>query len=423
MGTLLNAVDSRSLLHANTPWGFWGVLDDGIEIADWQRASQRAAHCLADLPVEANDDPVVLMGQILGEEEFGPEHWRLSPAKRLYYQVRPMLPEGLRPLVRQLFVRRKKTGGTLGWPIEDRYVRYQFELMRQVLLGRGRSAVPYIHFWPAGKDFAFVLTHDVEGQRGHDFVRELATLEEAYGFRSSFNFVPERYQVDPRLLGELRERGFEVGVHGLKHDGKLFSSYATFARRAERINDYLHAWQAVGFRSPMTHRRPDWMQNLAVEYDSSFFDTDPFEPIPGGTMSIWPYVLGHFIELPYTLSQDHTLLVTLGETSPRLWLDKVAFIARYGGLALLNSHPDYLLVPQRLGVYESFLQEMQRLSGHWSALPRDVAEWWRRRASVGTSDDLGLLTGPSLPEPTIRALVLGQDDSLVFGQPFSLTTA
>jgi peptidoglycan/xylan/chitin deacetylase (PgdA/CDA1 family) len=217
----------------------------------------------------------------------------------------------------------------------------------------------------------------------------LADVDESYGFRSSFNFVPEKYWVDESLLDELRERGFEVGVHGLNHDGKLFSSQREFERRAARINAHARDWGAVGFRAPFTHRNPEWMQVLDVEYDASFFDTDPFEPIPGGTMSIWPFMCGRFVELPYTLVQDHTLLVVLGERSPRMWLDKVDFIARWNGMALVNVHPDYMRDPRHLGVYEQFLSAMARFGvdserammgamSYWHALPRDVARWWRR---------------------------------------------
>ena len=78
-------------------------------------------------------------------------------------------------------------------------------------------------------------------------------------------------------------------------------------------------------------RNPEWMQALEIEYDLSFFDADPYEPMPGGTMSIWPFILGRFVELPYTLIQDHTLTAVLGETTPRLWLEKVDFIERYRG--------------------------------------------------------------------------------------------
>ena len=40
-----------------------------------------------------------------------------------------------------------------------------------------------------------------------------------------------------RLAGKwLYDNGFEVGVHGLNHDGKLFFSRKIFNERAKRIN-------------------------------------------------------------------------------------------------------------------------------------------------------------------------------------------
>lgn len=114
------------------------------------------------------------------------------------------------------------------------------------------------------------------------------------------------------------------------------------------MNARLREWGSVGFRSPMTHREPSWMQDLAVEWDSSFFDTDPFEPMPGGVMTVWPYLMGRFVELPYTLPQDHTLIETLGETSPRIWLEKLDFLAANGGMALVNT-PSGLPVPRQDG--------------------------------------------------------------------------
>ena len=130
------------------------------------------------------------------------------------------------------------------------------------------------------------------------------------------------------------------------------------------------------------------MQKLEIEYDLSFFDTDPFEPIPGGSMSIWPYYIGHFIELPYTLVQDYTLAEVLGETTPDLWLHKVDFIEKYHGMALLNSHPDYLRNPSSWAVYTDFLLEMKARDNYWHALPREVATWWRRRSNASSLNDL-----------------------------------
>ncbi len=373
----------------NVPWTFWKLVGDQMVEGDWLVAGQRALSCLESLALlDREVSPLKIASAILSEGQFGPDHWRLSRAKRLYYGVRAVLPVRARAILRQLFVARRKDEPLLHWSIEDRYVVYQFEMVRHLLASRGLDSARYIHFWPNEKRFALVLTHDVETLRGQQFVREVAGLEESLGFRSSFNFVPELYPVDTGLLSELRERGFEVGVHGLKHDGRLFSSRATFEKRAHRINRYLDEWGAVGFRSPMTHRNPEWMQSLEIEYDSSFFDTDPFEPIPGGTMSIWPFMMGRFVELPYTLVQDHTLTITLGETTPRLWLEKVEFIRRHSGMALSLTHPDYLCEPNRLAVYGQFLRAMREQNDYWHALPREVARWWRARASAESPADL-----------------------------------
>ena len=94
--------------------------------------------------------------------------------------------------------------------------------------------------WPDGQQFAFVLTHDVEGPEGLAKVRKLAELEMQLGFRSCFNFIPESdYTVPATLRTWLRENGFEVGVHDLHHDGKLFSSREVFQKGVPTINHHL----------------------------------------------------------------------------------------------------------------------------------------------------------------------------------------
>jgi peptidoglycan/xylan/chitin deacetylase (PgdA/CDA1 family) len=190
----------------------------------------------------------------------------------------------------------------------------------------------------------------------------------------------ESYPLDHDLMHNLRERGFEIGIHGLRHDPRHLSSRAEFMRQAERMNRHLNELGAVGLRLPCTLRQPEWMQALDITYDLSFFDTDPFEPIPGGTMSIWPFLMGHFVELPYTLTQDYTLTAVLGETTPRVWMEKVDFVQQYHGMALLNSHPDYLRDEACWEVYAGFLKALKQRGGFWHALPRDVAQWWRARS-------------------------------------------
>ncbi|MDZ7336948.1 MAG: hypothetical protein ONB30_00255 [candidate division KSB1 bacterium] len=371
----------------NTFPAFWGLPAD-LSPEMINAAIAEAAPLLPDgAAVVAEGGWDALMTHILGEGQFGPNHWRLSSARRLYYSLRPLLPVCARPLLRALLRRKQGNSFPLGWPIEDRYVRFLYAALDAVQ--RQCPGIQPLPFWPSGARFAFVITHDVESAAGQAFVRALAAVDERYGFRSSFNFVPEGYPVDRSLIGELHARGFEVGVHGLKHDGRLFSSRAEFERQAARINACLREWGAVGFRSPFTHRHPEWLQSLEIEYDASFFDTDPYETIAGGTMSIWPFFCGRFVELPYTLAQDH-ILFEMGRDA-QFWLDKVDFIARWGGMVLVNAHPDYLREPAHLEIYEEFLQAMagrrrnvepDNAPAFWHALPRDLARWWRQRANL-----------------------------------------
>ena len=45
--------------------------------------------------------------------------------------------------------------------------------------------------WPNNKQFAFVLTHDVDTRRGEERCLDLMNLEKELGFRSAYFFVPE----------------------------------------------------------------------------------------------------------------------------------------------------------------------------------------------------------------------------------------
>src|SRR3990172_6227042 len=193
---------------------------------------------------------------------------------RFYYQLKPYVPWRLRMAVRGALARRQRAKSRDIWPIDE-------------AAGRPPAGWPG---WPDGKKFALLLTHDVEGPDGLEKIQRLAELEMELGFRSSFNFIPEGpYVVPPSLRDWLTERGFEVGVHDLHHDGKLFSSRAGFNRKAKRINSYVKDWGAAGFRSGFMLRELDWLHELDIEYDSSTFDTDPFEPQPHAGGTIFPF--------------------------------------------------------------------------------------------------------------------------------------
>ena len=218
-------------------------------------------------------------------------------------------------------------------------------------------------------------------------------IEKKLNFRSSFYFVPEDYSVPPSLRQSLIESEFEVGIHGLKHDGKLFLNRQGFKIRARKINNYLKEWHAVGFASPSMLRNLEWTTDLDIEYGCSTFDTDPFEPQSDGMHTIFPFTVTNnitkrkYVELPYTLPQDHCLFVILKEKNNIIWKQKLDWIARNGGMALLNTHPDYMnfdgapctLEQYPVDFYIDLLEYVKtRYAGqYWHVRPYELARFWK----------------------------------------------
>ncbi|MGC1853077.1 MAG: hypothetical protein WA687_11625 [Solirubrobacterales bacterium] len=327
-----------------------------------------------------------------GDRYYLEERYRVAGGRRslplsAYYALKPRLPRRLQIAMRRLYAKRQMRTEFPRWPIEPLLVDRRHEELRAELDRRGEERVPTIASWPEGRRFAAILTHDVEGPAGVANVRKVIEIERRHGFVSSWNFVAEWYPIPAGLLDDVRASGCEVGLHAIKHDCKLFESRARFEAELPAIHRYLAEWDADGFRSPATHRNPDWMPELGARYDSSFPDTDPFEPQPGGCCSILPFFLGETVELPITLVQDHTLWEILREDSIDHWTSKSEWIVANGGLINLITHPDYLDTPARLRMYEEFLEYLAAQEGGWYALPREVAEWWRTRAGLRCVED------------------------------------
>ena len=204
---------------------------------------------------------------------------------------------------------------------------------------------------------------------------------------------PERYDVLPEVRHMLTTNGFEVGVQGLNHGGKLYQSRKIFQERAYKINNYLKDWNAVGFCSPVAHHNLEWIKDLNIEYDLSTFDTDPFEPQNDGMGTIFPFWVrddsnkNRYLELPYTLPQDSTLFIIMREKTINIWMKKLDWLAENGGMALVNVHPDYLnFTNSKFNHNESFSVEYyieflkyikSNYEGqYWHALPVKMARFW-----------------------------------------------
>jgi hypothetical protein len=145
------------------------------------------------------------------------------------------------------------------------------------------------------------------------------------------------------------------------------------------------------------------MPELQFEYDTSFPDTDPYEPQPGGCCSIVPFFIGHLVELPMTMPQDHTIFEILGHSDISIWNVKADWIEEHSGLVLVNVHPDYMDSPVRLQLYEEFLAYMKEKRNMWHALPKDVARWWRDRdaSNLVEKDGRFVVVGPAAGRASI----------------------
>jgi peptidoglycan/xylan/chitin deacetylase (PgdA/CDA1 family) len=319
-------------------------------------------------------------------ERYVRDHGR-SRRLAAFYRVKPLLPRRLQLGIRRAYAARQARRHFPRWPFEPALVEHRdAELLREVR-DAGGAPLPMVNYWPEGRRACVVLTHDVEGPQGLANLPRVLELEHRYGFVSSWNFVAEWYPIPDGLFDEIRARGGEVGLHGIRHDGKMFASRENFEAALPLIRDYARAWGAAGFRSPSTRRNADWMHELPVEYDSSFPDSDPFEPQPGGCCSIMPFCFGDVVELPMTMLQDHTMFRILREPGIDRWMRKADWIIRHHGVVTLNVHPDYVVEQFYLDLYEAFLAYLaRRRDEFWQPLPRDAARWWRQREGLAVRD-------------------------------------
>jgi peptidoglycan/xylan/chitin deacetylase (PgdA/CDA1 family) len=362
------------------------------EIASWRgerwAALEQRAGCLIERDASAWYEHLVY------------ERWRtntdtagLSPAiLALFYRVKRLIPRALQLSLRRRLIRRQGSPAFPAWPFEIGGADLLRIAIADALLDRGVDAVRFPWFWPEGARAAVTLTHDVESADGLARASIVAQWEEQNGFRSSFNIVSDSYPIDMGHVHDLQSKGHEIGSHAIHHDRSLFSSREEFERQLPLLRKAAENLGAVGFRSPATHRVVDWLAEIPFSYDCTMPHSDPYEPIPGGTATAWPFFHGDVVELPYTAPQDHTLFTLLGHRDSSLWREQLERIAACNGLLQLLTHPDsdYLGQPMTSRAYRDVLDAIAHRDDVWVALPRDVADWWRRRAQGLTPPENGI---------------------------------
>jgi hypothetical protein len=333
-------------------------------------------------------DPVQVVENLRAERYVQRTHDpRKSASSRLlynaYYLLRPLMPVPVRTPIQKLYFRGWREISFPSWPVDSTVENIHEQLLRLALQSRQGKPVPFIWFWPEGTPSCTILTHDVETQAGLDFCSRLMDLDDSFAIKSSFQLVPERcYRIPDSVVSEIRNRGFELNIHDLNHDGRLFSSKAEFLRRAAKINHYARGLGAEGFRSAAMYRNIEWYDALDISYDMSVPNVSHLEPQRGGCCTVLPFMVGNIVELPLTLVQDYTLFNILNDRSTKVWHDQIKQIRDKNGLISANIHPDYVCSEWARGVYKDLLAHFSELRSEgktWIALPRQVAHWWKQR--------------------------------------------
>jgi len=303
--------------------------------------------------------------------------------RKCYYFLRPFLPVRVRKHLQKVHLRGWDKIGFPRWPVDLSVEILMESTMRLALKSSGLGRIPFIWFWPDGAPSCAIMTHDVESGIGRDFCGQLMDIDDSFGIKSSFQIVPEtRYDTRNGLLDTFHQRGFEVNVHDLNHDGLLFKRKEEFLRRAIQINEYTKKFGSQGFRAGAMYRNQTWYDAFDFSYDMSVPNVAHLEPQQGGCCTVMPYFIGKILELPLTTIQDYSLFHILGEYSIDLWTRQIESILERNGLISFICHPDYLIESRAQGVYRDLLGYLSRLRSDkklWVTLPREVDHWWRSR--------------------------------------------
>ena len=265
-----------------------------------------------------------------------------SVVRNAYYRLRPHLGFPIRKRLQRWWLKGCEKKCFPSWPIDRTVDQLLEKLLALAMKAHRIERIPFIWFWPNGQKSCVILTHDVEESAGVDSCFPLMDMDDSFGIKSSFRFIPEKRNALSRAgLERIQERRFEVNIHGLHHDG---------------------------------HR-----------YDISVPNVRHLDPQRGGCCSVMPYFIGNVLELPITMTPDHTLFDIFSDDSLDLWQQQSRLIADNHGLLSFIAHPGFILERTARDTYAGLLAHFARLRRQgevWMALPKEVDLWWRERARM-----------------------------------------
>ena len=320
--------------------------------------------------------------------------------ERYYEQKRPLhsfmplsytkVPVHLRNFLFSMSLKLKADPKWPEWPVEKsvELTRYLYIKSMSIAL---KKRIPYVSFWPAGKNFAIAVTHDCDTESSFKNIGKIREIEKKYGIKSCWNILSNKYRINREKLRKLKEEGCEIGLHGYSHDNKTpFLKKDKITERLMSASKLMQEFDIKGYRSESLLRNRKFLELLSdyFYYDSSTCDTDIYSPVAmrSGTCTVFPFFIKKMVEIPITVPQDYRLM-RLRKTKNEIfdiWKRKIDFLRQVNGPVVLLTHPDsHIFGDDRyLDVYDRILNYMTRFGDGWNTTMHEIAKWWVERSNA-----------------------------------------
>ena len=287
---------------------------------------------------------------------------------RLFLNVPSKLRLQVTGIIKQL--RNPHRSLRLRFPLDEKFNQNVFTLKDK--LGSETN------FWK-GKRAAVCLSHDVDTRECYRFLPTVMKIDRDYGVPSVFNVLTHGdYNLDKNLLSELMHEGFEIGLHGYRHElGMARKPFRKIKTDLECSLDLLLSLgvEVKGFRAPgfsMSTNILSVLDDLGFTYDSSMQLCNGLYPSCGISFP-YKYPGKTFWEIPLTVQDDLFFRDARVDESDALnILEKIVLqTIQLGGVAFFNFHP--CLIQGRISFYKMFLEILCNcMDDLWIVLPRDI---------------------------------------------------
>jgi peptidoglycan/xylan/chitin deacetylase (PgdA/CDA1 family) len=287
-------------------------------------------------------------------------------------------------------VGRTPSGGRIAWfgfhLSQASTPRDSLNIYRMVQNGvRWGAGVPIasIAAWPDGRRAALVLMQDVEAEHRNALV--LAELLRELSVPGSFYAVSGLVKDDPELARALSEAG-EVGSHSPDHRpvaGLAFDDQRDLLRRGW---GEIHGWTGMephGFRPPEESFDVNTLRAWAEAGGRYVVATNDAR---SGSPEVHGSGGDRVILLPRLIKDDYNVFVQDGalgaDRLTEAFLEGATKIRAVGGLAVAALHTQIAGTGARLEAVRVLADTTRAHRDWWTARADEVADWWRRRASL-----------------------------------------